>query len=86
MLPFLIRTEAPDLVLMDVEMPAVEGDKAVEILGVGGQSSGPLVYLYSDRPRDELERRAEACKANGFIQKGGDFDQLAGAIRSALRR
>jgi len=71
--------EAPDLILMDVSMPAISGDKAVEIARRNQSTKCPIV-LFSDRKPEELERLARQCGAAGFIRKTGNGDKLAEAI------
>lgn len=80
----VIAREKPDLVLMDVEMPALEGDKAVAIVVRHGLHRCPLV-LYSGRPPSELEGLARACGASGFISKTADADALVTSVLSFLR-
>jgi two-component system cell cycle response regulator DivK len=60
----------PDLVLVDVAMPGLQGDKLVEITVKNrrSQRACPIV-LHSDRPVSELERLAAVSGAAGFIQK-----------------
>lgn len=60
----------PDLVLVDVAMPGLQGDKLVEITVKNrrSQRACPIV-LHSDRPVAELERLSALSGAAGFIQK-----------------
>jgi CheY-like chemotaxis protein len=60
----------PDLVLVDVAMPGLQGDKLVEITVKNrrSQRACPIV-LHSDRPVAELERLSVLSGAAGFIQK-----------------
>jgi CheY-like chemotaxis protein len=80
----VVNLEKPDLVLMDVEMPALEGDKAVEILR-RHRLHDCKVLLYSGRPPAELERLARACGASGFIPKSITDAALVHAIRQHLQ-
>jgi len=79
----LVSLEKPDVVLMDVEMPAIEGDKAVEIL-LKHRLHACTILLYSARPPEELKRMARACGADGFVSKAVRDDALAAAIRAHL--
>jgi DNA-binding NtrC family response regulator len=78
-----LNMERPDLVLVDVMMPAMSGDKLVEIALKHHAGTCPMV-LFSDRPAADLERLARACGAAGFIQKTGDADALARSVASYL--
>jgi len=75
-----ILHESPDIVLLDVNMPAVSGDKLVEIIRGHPANAGSLLLLYSSKPADELEALVRACGADGFIQKGPDANLLARQI------
>jgi DNA-binding response OmpR family regulator len=80
-----LAVEKPDLVLMDVDMPALEGDKAVAIARRHSLHVCPIV-LYSARKPKELETLARSCGADGFVCKTSDADVLAQAVRQHLKR
>jgi CheY-like chemotaxis protein len=73
----------PDLVLIDVNMPALQGDKVAAIVLKYRESQCPVVFL-SDRPARELSALAASCGANGYINKTDDLDALADAVESYL--
>ena len=80
--------EQPDLVLLDVSMPALHGDRLLQIAhrSRGGATSRrrcPIV-LYSDRPEDELSQLAKSCGADGYVQKSSNFKLVIDAIRRFL--
>jgi CheY-like chemotaxis protein len=79
----VVNSEKPDVVLMDVEMPAIEGDKAVQIL-LKHRLHDCKVLLYSGKPLPELERLARSCGAAGFVSKSVTDAALASAVRSHL--
>lgn len=79
----VVNLEKPDLVLMDVEMPAIDGDKAVQIL-LKHRLHDCKVVLYSGKPAAELERLAKACGASGYVPKSVTDAALASAVRSHL--
>lgn len=66
----------PDLILVDVVMPALDGGKLVEVSIQKGIVSCPIVF-YSERPVRELQSLVLATKATGFIVKTSDGDELA---------
>ncbi len=84
-LPQSAARGAPDLILMDVSMPAISGDKAVEIARRNQSTECPIV-LFSDRKSEELEKLARRCGAAGFIRKTGNGDELAEAVEKYLAR
>lgn len=71
-----ILRERPDIVLLDVNMPAIQGDKLAEIIRGHPAGAKTTLLLYSVKPADELETLARRCGADGFIQKGADASRL----------
>jgi DNA-binding response OmpR family regulator len=63
-----ILREAPDLVLLDVMMPGLTGDHIVSSLRKYADSPMRIV-LHSSLSAQELEAKADACGADGFICK-----------------
>ena len=61
-----IAAEAPDAVLLDVQLPDRDGfSVATALMG----ADGPAVVLISSREAEDYGRRIEACGARGFIAK-----------------
>jgi CheY-like chemotaxis protein len=78
-----IAQENPDIVLMDLEMPGLDGMKLIEIARKTGLRMCPMV-LFSARPEADLVRAARTCNAAGYICKTDDGDLLAHKIRGFL--
>jgi DNA-binding response OmpR family regulator len=78
--------EKPDLVLVDVGMPALRGDVLVKITnGYKGLHKCPMV-LFSDRSPHELSLLVRECGAAGFIRKTSNAASLVLAIEGFLAR
>lgn len=75
--------EKPDLVLLDVSMPAVSGTQIVEVTRQHKLHRCPIV-LFSDRPPAELSRLATSCGAAGFIAKTSNAQTLARSVERFL--
>lgn len=74
-----IRKFEPDVVLLDVAMPALSGDRVVEILrnnGILEQHSNTKILLFSSRSEDDLRLITKRCGAHGYVTKGADLDDL----------
>jgi DNA-binding NarL/FixJ family response regulator len=74
----LVRALEPDLVLLDVALPDMDGFAVCEALLA--DDSGPAVVLTSSRAVSSYRRRLERSRARGFIPK----NELSGAALSAL--
>lgn len=84
MVASLIRKALPDLVLIDVNMPAVTGDVVAQIARQYRLDKIPIV-LYSDISEAELEERARRCGAAGWIRKTGDEESMISQVKRFLR-
>lgn len=65
---------SPDLILMDIRMPVMDGYTAVERLKKKGYG-GPIVMLSALTMREDIEKCLQAG-AVGYITKPIDFDQF----------
>jgi DNA-binding NarL/FixJ family response regulator len=69
-----VRRLAPDVVLLDVQLPGEDGFAICERILAGGVGSGagegaPVVVLTSGRPIGTFRRRLARSQAAGFIAK-----------------
>lgn len=76
-----ISHEHPDLVLLDVAMPALRGDALVEIIRAGKDARATCIVLHSERSAKELGELVQRCGADGFICKTDDHDDLVRQVR-----
>ena len=85
-LSIAIRRDRPDVILLDVMMPALSGDRAAAILQKHGFARDIPVILHSSKDAEELEAIAARAGVSGFVSKTGDFDHLLAEIRRVLGR
>jgi two-component system, NarL family, response regulator NreC len=79
----LARTLKPDLVLMDIGMPGVNGLEATKLLK---QTQPPLHILILTMHDDEdYFFRILAAGASGYVLKGAGSDELLSAIRAVMQ-
>ena len=76
-----VRRLAPDVVLMDIRMPEMDGIEATaRIAGPGGEG-GPRVLMLTPFDLDEYVYDALRAGASGFLLKDGPAEQLVEGIR-----
>jgi DNA-binding NarL/FixJ family response regulator len=77
----LVRESRPEVVLLDVRMPKLDGIGVLRALGAEGQRFPPCLMLTTfDDPDALLE--AVRAGAKGYLLKDVSFEQLTGAIRT----
>jgi DNA-binding NarL/FixJ family response regulator len=74
-----VREHAPDVVLMDIRMPNLDGLEATRRI-VGDGSSGPRVLMLTTFDLDEYVYEALRAGASGFLLKDTPPEQLVSAI------
>lgn len=79
-----VKRERPDVVVVDVSMPLVEGHEVVAQIRNCGADPSPAVLLYSARPEAELAEIARTSGADGFAQKSDDHATLIQGLREVL--
>jgi CheY-like chemotaxis protein len=79
----LARRIRPDVVVLDVEMPGLNGFETVRALNDAGLSATPAVFL-SMHDADEIVSEAFRCGGRGYVLKRRVRRDLARAIGQAL--
>ena len=78
----VVRRSKPDLIILDVNVPAVSGDMLVE--GIRKQHGEARIILYSSSDATVLHGLARSAGANGWIQKGASMDEVIRKLRRFL--
>ena len=78
-----VRSLAPDILLTDIEMPAMTGIDAARLLSETGASTRTVIVTTFARPG--YLARARAAGVRGYLLKDSPVEELAAAIREVAR-
>jgi DNA-binding NarL/FixJ family response regulator len=79
----LVKQRAPDVLVMDVSMPKLDGLQAMEqVLATTDATRVVMLSMYSDKA---LVRQALRIGASGYLLKGSVTEEFLLAIRAAQR-
>jgi len=81
-----IAEHRPDVVLLDVGMPAVSGDVIAEVLRQSGLVNNVALILHSGLSLEELGELQASSGAVGAIQKTGNDARFLAAFDSLVAR
>jgi CheY-like chemotaxis protein len=81
-----VRREKPDVVLLDLRMPGLNGDTLTGLLLDAKTEHPPIVILHSSTEAAELERSTKSCNAAGFIEKTADKQAFMKSFERIVNR
>jgi two-component system, cell cycle response regulator DivK len=80
-----IRKEVPDLILMDINLPEVDGyELTAQLKALPQLKNVPIIAMTANVMKGDRERTLQAG-CDGYIQKPVDIDALPGQINNFLR-
>jgi len=77
----LARRERPDVLLMDIRMPRVDGIEATRRIAADPEASGVRVLILTTFDLDEHVYAALAAGASGFLLKDATPEEIVQAVR-----
>lgn len=81
----LAREHRPDIALIDIQMPVMDGIEATGQIGADEELSGVRVVILTNFGLDEHIFRALRAGASGFLLKDTDPAELLQALRVAMQ-
>jgi DNA-binding response OmpR family regulator len=83
---FMAHKEKPDLIILDIRMPAGDGFSVAEKLKHSSSTfSIPVIFL-TGSPEKDSEEKAMTLGARFYIKKPYDPEELLDAIKRALEK
>jgi two-component system chemotaxis response regulator CheY len=86
--PFLVfealHEEKPDVLVMEIEIPQIRGEKVLEVLNGFGAVEGVAVLFHSRLAAEEGRTLARACGAFGYVTKSEGRAELVAQVREAV--
>jgi DNA-binding NarL/FixJ family response regulator len=79
-----VAAAAPDVVLMDVRMPEMDGLEATRLITGGARAGGPKVVMLTTFDLDDYVYEALRAGASGFLLKDAPRHDLIAAVRAAV--
>jgi len=81
----LARAQCPDVILMDIRMPGVDGLEATRRIAADGALSGMKVVILTTFETDDYVYQALRAGASGFLLKDAEPEELIRAVRVVSR-
>jgi CheY-like chemotaxis protein len=81
---YIFRQPQPDLILVDIEMPFLSGDKKVRILKAQAYTQGIPVIIMSQKSDAEMLKLQESSGADGYIVKPLRKPELLQVIKNFI--
>lgn len=78
----LVRTVRPNIVLMDIRMPVMDGIQATAAICADPELAGTRIIVLTTFEEDEYVLQALRAGASGFVGKGTEAPDLMNAIRT----
>jgi two-component system, OmpR family, response regulator len=81
-----VRDEQPDIVLLDVVMPALNGERLAALLKGGARTKETAIILFSSKSEAELVALVESTGAVGAISKTQRAEEFIRQFEALARR
>lgn len=78
--PFIFGQQRPDLIVLDVMLPVLDGDKKAKMLKENAATRDIPILLLSSKPEEELRWLVAECGADGYMRKPFGHRQLVDRV------
>ncbi|OGW68814.1 MAG: hypothetical protein A2036_00345 [Omnitrophica bacterium GWA2_50_21] len=82
----LAKKEKPDLIILDLMLPKLDGYKVCHLLKKDGRYSGIPIILFTAKAQEEDKRMGEEAGADAYVMKPYDSKVLLAQIQELLER
>ena len=82
--PLLARNTRPDLIILDIAMPAGGGYKVFERLRMMHATAQVPVLVYSAVPRKQIEQQIPEAPGVAFLEKPASPEEIVAAVKALL--
>lgn len=79
----VLKSLQPDLLLLDINMPALSGDRLSELIRPYCEASSIPIIFYSSNDEESLKKSVKKCNVAGYICKG-DIKDLKAKVHHYL--
>ena len=80
----LLHREIPKLILMDLNMPGLDGIEVTRLIRESLRNSTIIIIAFTALNEAEVRRRALAAGCNDYVQKTLEADQLSSLLNRHL--
>lgn len=80
----ILEEKRPDLVILDIAMPLLTGDKIADILVNQGYARSTPILFFSGEPEEKIRRIAGRVPNSRFVTKQSGLESLLDEIRTIL--
>lgn len=81
---FIFSRNKPDLIILDVMLPMLDGNKKAKLLREKEYSRHIPIILLSSKPEEEMRRLTVEAEADGFLRKPFSAQELVSTVNKYL--
>lgn len=81
---YIFSRNQPDLIIMDIMMPMLDGNKKAKLLKENEMSRNIPILLLSSKSDEEMRKLSEEAGAEGYILKPFSPSEIVAKVRDCL--